>query len=101
MEHEEFPEDFVAWSGIAAAPNGKLYCSPMDASRVLVINQASWELETLCHVGNEKGKWGGITATPDGKLYCAPWHHTCVLMIDTDIGACTFIDVAPEHPSGS
>ena len=35
------------WSGIALAPNGKLYCSPFTASKVLRINPATDTTELL------------------------------------------------------
>ena len=58
------------WNGIAAW-GGKLYCAPIHASGVLVIDpQAGTTRVIECGVAGD-GKWSGIAALGD-KLYCAP-----------------------------
>ena len=87
------------WSGIAAAADGKLYCSPRNASRVLRIDPATGateligdDLKDISH----KGGFGGIAAAADGKLYCYPnpdprYSGSRVLRIDPATGATELI----------
>ena len=71
------------WSGIAAAVDGKLYCSPQDALHVLRIDPATGSTEQISDVPNEGGgdAWSGIAAGKDGTLYCSPMGATRVLRI--------------------
>ena len=93
------------WSGIALAPNGKLYCSPHTASKVLRIDPATDATELIgddlsAHgEGSPRGHmWSGIAAAPDGKLYCSPRSASRVLRIDPATGATELIgdDLSPQ-----
>src|SRR5690606_23253884 len=76
------------WFGIAAGPDGKLYCAPQAETNVLTIDPASGTAE-LISIGvllTDDYKWSGIAAGPDGRLYCAPYNVSYVLIIeDLDI----------------
>ena len=63
-------------------PDGLLYCSPFNASSVLVIDPCSRTLRFI--EGAEEGglKYFGICAGPDGMLYCAATAASSVLVID-------------------
>merc|ERR1719502_2187960 len=60
------------YKGMCAGPDGKLYCAPYHASRVLIIDPPSGALSVMDGVGQEPDKYNSICAGPDGKLYCAP-----------------------------
>src|SRR5690606_28788777 len=72
------------WWGIAAAPDGKLYCAPYNATDILVIDPATGTAQRANMGVDLSGafKWQGIAAGPDGKLYCAPSGATDILIID-------------------
>ena len=72
------------WSGIALAPNGKLYSSPFTASKVLRIDPATDTTELIGDVLEPSGnmRWSGIALASDGKLYCSPHNASRVLRID-------------------
>ena len=83
------------WSGIALAANGKLYCSPFGASRVLRIDPATGATKLIGDEGATEtagfginrwlgivNRWSGIVAAADGKLYCSPSNVPRVLRID-------------------
>ncbi|CAE7324242.1 unnamed protein product, partial [Symbiodinium pilosum] len=85
-ETDSWGEHHTHWSGIAAAHNSKLYCSPRDATRVLVIDANTWELSTI-DIGTDvnpdmMNKWSGICLADDGRLYCSPCCAHTVLVID-------------------
>ena len=82
------------WSGIAAAADGKLYCSPDGAWRVLRIDPATGATELIGEnhlstmegdgdkwLGSAGAKWSGIAAGVDGTLYCSPLGASRVLLI--------------------
>src|SRR5690606_16529834 len=72
------------WSGITAAPDGKLYCAPHNAADILVIDPVAGTA-TRTNLGADLSgglKWSDITAGPDGKLYCTPSYATDILVID-------------------
>merc|ERR1712154_607161 len=60
------------YKGICMGTDGRLYCAPYHASRVLVIDPAAQALSVMDGVGHAPDKYSGICAGPDGKLYCAP-----------------------------
>src|SRR5690606_23020048 len=70
---------------------GKLYCAPLNATDILVIDPVAGTA-TRTNMGvdlSDSGKWQGIAAGPDGKLYCAPYHATDILVIDPVAGTAT------------
>ena len=92
------------WSGIALAPNGKLYCSPFTASKVLRINPATDTTELIGDVLEPSGniRWSGIALASDGKLYCSPNNASRVLRIDPATDATELIgDDLSAHGEGS
>ena len=94
----------LKWSGIALAPNGKLYCSPFTASKVLRIDPATNTTELIGDVLEPSGniRWSGIAAAADGKLYCSPNNASRVLRIDPATDATELIgDDLSEHGKGS
>src|SRR5690606_3768625 len=71
------------WIGIAAGPDGKLYCAPYNAADILVIDPVAGTA-TRTNMGADLSgtiKWHGIATGPDGKLYCAPFAATDILVI--------------------
>ncbi|MDR1883727.1 MAG: hypothetical protein LBR26_13225 [Prevotella sp.] len=69
------------YSAIALAPNGKLYCPPLNASGILCIDPAN---DTYTTFGYFSGtyKYRSIALAPNGKLYCAPYDTNTILCID-------------------
>eukprot|EP00928_Gymnodinium_smaydae_P074021 TRINITY_DN57107_c0_g1_i1.p1 TRINITY_DN57107_c0_g1~~TRINITY_DN57107_c0_g1_i1.p1 ORF type:complete len:571 (-),score=110.27 TRINITY_DN57107_c0_g1_i1:49-1761(-) len=78
------PEDNM-FAGIAAAPNGKLYCAPQSAGFVLVVDPVAQDLYFIDGVGRRtrRNKWSGIAAA-NGRLFCAPQRARSVLVIDPE-----------------
>src|SRR5690606_25635768 len=73
------------WNGIAAGPDGKLYCVPSSATDILVIDPATGTAERTnmgVNLPSGSAKWNGIAAGPDGRLYCAPYGASYVLIIE-------------------
>ena len=92
------------WSGIALAPNGKLYCSPFSASKVLRIDPATDTTELIGDVLEPSGniRWSGIAAAADGKLYCSPNSASRVQRIDPATDTPELIgDALSAHGEGS
>ena len=92
------------WSGIALAPNGKLYCAPFTASKVLRIDPATDATELIGDVLESSGniRWSGIAAEADGNLYCSPHNASRVLRIEPATDATELIgDDLSEHGKGS
>ena len=67
--------------------DGKLYCSPGDASHVLRIDPATGATELIGEhhkfdpIRSEGDKWSGIAAGLNGTLYCSPMGASRVLRI--------------------
>lgn len=74
------------WAGAAYAPTtGLIYCAPVTATSVLMINPLTnaTDTTTLGGVGLSHYKWYGIAFAPtSGMLYCAPHTATSVLIIN-------------------
>ena len=81
------------WSSIVAAADGKLYCAPSSASRVLCIDPATGATELIGELIVGRGEWSGIAAAADGKLYCSPHNTYSVLRIDPATGATEQISI--------
>ena len=94
-------KDVQAWGGTAQAENGWLYCSPLDATAVLVIDPDTWTLSTIelrIAYATARNKWSGIVSAADGKLYCAPWCAWHVLIIDPIYKSLAFISIPAWTP---
>ena len=87
-------EGSIKYSDICAGPDGLLYCSPFNASSVLVIDPCARTLSFI--EGAEEGglKYFGICAGPDGMLYCAATAASSVLVIDPRTQTLSFIEGA-------
>ena len=87
-------EGGIKYSDICAGPDGLLYCSPFNASSVLVIDPYARMLSFI--EGAEEGglKYLGICAGPDGMLYCAATAASSVLVIDPRTQTLSFIEGA-------
>ena len=59
---------FSMWSGIAAAADGKLYCSPANASRVLRIDPATGATELIGDDLKDKGLVASLLATAASRV---------------------------------
>eukprot|EP00928_Gymnodinium_smaydae_P096915 TRINITY_DN8659_c0_g1_i2.p1 TRINITY_DN8659_c0_g1~~TRINITY_DN8659_c0_g1_i2.p1 ORF type:complete len:1008 (-),score=153.72 TRINITY_DN8659_c0_g1_i2:555-3578(-) len=84
----------LKYSGIARGPDGLLYCSPFDSSKVLIIDPSTQKLEFIDGAGEEHGKYGGIALGSDGLLYCAPFCSEKVLVIHPKERRLSFIEGA-------
>jgi len=71
------------WIGGILAPNGKIYFIPYNASRVLVIDTVTNQVDTSIVVPSGANKWFGGAIAPNQKIYCAPHNSDSVLIIDT------------------
>ena len=77
--------------GGVLAPNGKIYCTPFNATSVLVIDPETNTTSTFGSISGTSKYPGGVLA-PNGKIYCVPFNATSVLAI----GAGTTLD--PDFP---
>src|SRR5690606_16038085 len=86
------------WYDITAGPDGKLYCAPLNATDILIIDPASGTAQRA-NMGvnlSDSAKWSGIVAGPDGKLYCAPMYATDILIIDPATGTAERTNMAVD-----
>ena len=76
--------DNIKWQGGVLAPNGKIYCIPLQASQVGIINPYTDTINLSTITGAYGGdyKWIGGVLAPNGKIYCIPWRSTVVGIID-------------------
>ena len=72
------------WYGGVLAPNGKIYCVPHYATRVLEINPETKELTLFGSLSNIPNKWAGGVLAPNGKIYCVPHSTSQVLEINPE-----------------
>ena len=65
------------------ALNGKIYCTPYNATTVLIINPATDTAEqtSITSIPSGSAKWEGCVLAPNGKIYCVPRNSTTVLII--------------------
>lgn len=69
-------------SGIAQAPNGKLFSSPFNNYRVTQHTISSnTDRPFGMNLGEIDGKYSGIAVAGNGKLYCSPYNADRVLEI--------------------
>jgi len=71
---------------IVNAQNGKLYCVPDLAAKVLevdIISGVTTQIGTDYSSSSIDGKWGGGILAPNGKIYCIPLNYGYVMVIDT------------------
>ncbi len=71
------------WIGGVLAKNGKIYCIPHYASKILVIDTTT---DTATTIPTESGnlKWFGGCLAPNGKIYAIPHTSSKVLVIDPE-----------------
>jgi hypothetical protein len=81
------------WMGGVQAPNGKIYCIPRHAERVLVIDPSTRGLSFIeLDAGlnpSATDKWVLGALGPNGKIYGAPSRSGQVLVIDPVAGTAT------------
>ena len=73
------------------APNGKIYCIPYSATRVLEIDPVTKQ-ETL--IGNTYtivNKFKHAVLASDGKIYCSPFSNSNVIRIDPSNATTTIV----------
>ena len=85
----ETPWDVQRYWGGCQGADGKLYFTPYDADRILVVdpsveNPASRISYINLPLGASAGggKWRGAALANDGRIFCAPYNSTSVLIID-------------------
>ncbi len=106
LEYEQLSLDSIGapytWQGVycALAPNGLIYCVPLQDTRVMTINPDTHEvLAPITGLTSELYKGGALH--PNGKIYCAPWVQTSsghIGVIDTSNNT---IDTSITGPTGS
>lgn len=87
------------WAGGALASDGKIYCTPQDATDFLIIDTINLSAcrSTLGMNGatgttslSGLNKYRGGCLAPNGKIYCPPWNgsgqNPYILIIDTVAG---------------
>lgn len=74
------------WTRGVSGPDGCLYCAPLGAPSVLVIDPISRSLRMLGNFGKAQGKWNEGVLGPGGKIYCSPDCSRSVLVIDVSSG---------------
>jgi hypothetical protein len=61
------------WSYGALASNGRIYCTPCDATKVLMIDPSTKDVKMVGpDLGPRKFKWIDAVLAWDGNLYCSP-----------------------------
>ncbi|CAE8595500.1 unnamed protein product, partial [Polarella glacialis] len=70
------------WTRGVLGVDGRLYCAPLSAPAVLVIDPAGPSTKALGSLGNDQGKWNEGVAGLDGCIYCSPDGETSVLKIN-------------------
>eukprot|EP01047_Picozoa_sp_COSAG01_P033608 COSAG01_NODE_2481_length_7603_cov_4.629398_11_plen_651_part_01 len=71
------------WEGGVLAPNGQIYCIPMGANSVMIIDpQTDSTDETSLGVATTAGKWANGVLAPNGKIYALPRNQRSVLIVD-------------------
>ena len=67
---------------ICAGPDGRLYCAPANASKVLVIDAATRSCSFIKGVGDGGSrKYAGVCPSPHGQIYLAPLNSVTVMCI--------------------
>ncbi|MEG2433267.1 MAG: hypothetical protein RSB25_16630, partial [Acinetobacter sp.] len=72
------------WAGGVLAPSGKIYCVPVNATDILIIDPIT-NTATRSNMGatlSDTNKWRGGVLAPNGKIYCIPYNATDILIID-------------------
>ena len=78
--------------GGALGANGKIYCAPYDATRVLEIDPSTDSTALIGTTYASGGaKWHGCILAPNGCIYCAPFNATQVLKINPLTGVTSLI----------
>lgn len=70
---------------VCAGADGKIYCIPLDATAVLVVDTQT-DTAVFTDFGldmSEEQKWAGAILHVDGKIYCPPKNISEWLVIDT------------------
>lgn len=63
------------------APNGKIYCPPIDSTFILIIDPISNTTSTI-NFNLPGSKYSSANLAPNGKIYCVPGIETRVLIIN-------------------
>jgi hypothetical protein len=70
------------YAGGVLAPNGKIYCIPLVANNVGIIDPNTNTIDTTTIPTATGGKYLGGVLAPNGKIYCIPGSATNVGIID-------------------
>ena len=75
------------WYGGVLGPDGKIYCVPLNATSILIIDPIAGTATTSAMGATLTGatKWFGGVLGPDGKIYCVPLDATSILIISKNI----------------
>merc|ERR1712151_1327009 len=89
------PEGRRKWTKGVLGPDGRIYCSPLCAPSVLVIDPASgsaWTIGSLEAYEDGRFLWAQGVVGLDHKIYCAPLSASGVLVIDPMRGTASVLD---------
>ena len=71
------------YAGGVLTPNGRIYCFPLLANNVGIINPYNNTIDTTSISGLPSGyKYIGGVLAPNGKIYCIPLQSTNIAIID-------------------
>lgn len=90
--------DSDKWWKMAMADDGKFYCPPCNALRVLVIDPATDSVYKIGPYFVGDSKWGCVVKAPNGKLYSPPRDAERVLMINPTNGQVA--EIGPSFGQG-
>jgi hypothetical protein len=90
--------DHYKYSGGVLAPNGKIYCMPDRARRILVIDPVAESMQYLDEdLGEGTAKaFGGVLA-PNGKIYSGLAGVNRIMVIDPSSESVTYINDLPAN----
>lgn len=71
--------------------NGKIYCSPWDATSILVIDTTDDSTYLVPTGVSGTAKWAGGVLAPNGKIYFAPSNATQVMVLDCADDSISFL----------
>ena len=83
-----------AYASICTGADGRLFCAPLNASTVWVVDPGTSTSVFMEGAGTGSLKYFDICEGPGGRLYCAPYHASAVLVVDPSTTALTFIEGA-------
>jgi hypothetical protein len=76
--------DTAKYYGGVLAPNGRIYCIPLNATQVLEIDPVTQTTNLFGNLSADANKFRSGVLAPNGKIYGIPSNATQVLEIGLD-----------------